>query len=176
MLRLLGYQIESVRHPAELGERAYAHLAHRPAAMDLHGGLGDADIAGNLLAEAATRDLAPDFALARAQRLEAFPEGRHSHFVLPPGTIAREAERNGVQEVLIAERLRQELDGAALHRVHRHWNVAVPGDEDDRQVPVGCGKLALKIETALSRKPDVEHEASRTIREIGRNKVGNRRK
>jgi hypothetical protein len=34
--------------------------------------------------------------------------------VLPQGTIAREAELNGVEEVLITERLRQELDGSVL--------------------------------------------------------------
>src|SRR4051794_33784342 len=74
VLRLLGYQLEPVGYSAELGERAHVHLSHRPAAVDLHGGLGDADIAGNLLAEAATRDLNYDFALARAQRPEALLE------------------------------------------------------------------------------------------------------
>src|SRR5258707_929532 len=131
VLRIPRYQLEPVGYSAELRERAHVHLPHRPAAVDLHGGLGDADIAGNLLAEAATRDLNYDLALARAQRPEALLEGGQSHFVLPPGTIAREAELNSVQEILIAVWLRQELYGAALHRVHRHWNVAVPGDEDD---------------------------------------------
>src|SRR4029077_12660415 len=115
VLRLLGYQLEPVGQSAELGKRSHVHLPHRPAAVDLHGGLGDADIAGNLLAEPATRDLNDDFALARAQRPEALPDGGQSHFVLPLGTIAREAELNSIQEVLIAVWLRQEFYGAALH-------------------------------------------------------------
>ena len=54
--------------------------------MDLHGGLGDADIAGNLLAEAATRDLNHDFALTRAQRPEALLDGGQSQVVVAPGS------------------------------------------------------------------------------------------
>src|ERR1700722_3480896 len=176
VLWLLGYQLEPVRHSAELRERTCVHLPHRPAAVDLHGGLGDADIAGNLLADAATRDLNHDFALARAQRPEARLEGGQSEVVLPPGTIAREAELNGVQEVLIAEGLGQELDGAALHGLHRHRNVAVPGDEDDREVPAGRGELALKIKAALLWKPDIEHQAGGTIRRVGCKEVGDGRK
>src|SRR5260221_537871 len=113
LLRLLGYQLEAIGQSAELRERAQVHLAHRPAAVDLHGGLGDADIAGNLLAEAATRDLNYDFALAWAQRLEALLDVGQRKVVVAPGTIATEAELNGVEKILIAERLRQELDGAA---------------------------------------------------------------
>src|SRR6267154_4991534 len=89
-LRLLGYQLEAIGQSAELRERAHVHLSHRPAAVDLHGGLGDADIAGNLLAEAATRDLNDDFALARAERPEALLEGGQSQVVVAPCTIARE--------------------------------------------------------------------------------------
>src|SRR5262245_34457861 len=115
------------------------------AAMHLHRGFGDADIVGNLLAEATAHDLYHDFPLAGAQRCEALPEGGQDFFALPPCAIAGEPELNGLEEILIAERLRQELDGATLHRLHRHRNVAVAGDEDEREVPAGRGEFALKI-------------------------------
>src|SRR6476660_6964869 len=99
--------------------------------MHLHGGFGNADITRNLFAKATARDLNHDLALPGAERLEALPEDRQSLFILPPGTIASEADLNGVNEVLITERLRQELDGATLHRLHRHRDVAVSCDEDD---------------------------------------------
>src|SRR5580692_5477631 len=73
VLRLLGCQFELVRHSAQLGKRTGLHLVHQTAAMHLHGGFGNADIAGNLLAEAAVRDLNHDLAFPGAQRLEAFP-------------------------------------------------------------------------------------------------------
>src|SRR4029077_337467 len=97
--------------------------------MHLHSDFGNADIARNLFAKAAVRDVNHDLALPGAQRLEAFPEGGQNFLILPPSAITREAELNGVHELLITERLRKELDGTTLHRLHRHRDVAVPGDE-----------------------------------------------
>src|SRR6202521_1253317 len=144
--------------------------------MHLHGGFSKADIARNLFAKAAVRDLNHDLALPGAQRLEALPEGGHSFLFLPSSAITREAEPNGVEELLITERLRKELNGTALHRLHRHRDVAVPCDEDDWEFPVRRGELALKIKTALPRQPDVEDQAGGAIRRIGLEKVGNGRK
>ena len=87
------------------------HLVHQTAAMHLHGGFGNADIARNLFAEPAARDLNHDLALPGAQRLEAFPEGGQSFLILPLSAITREAELNGVEEFLITKRLRKELNG-----------------------------------------------------------------
>src|SRR5262245_63932553 len=77
-LRLVRNQLELVGHTAELGKRTGFHLLHRPAAMHLHRGFGDADIEGNLLAQAAARHLNHDFAFPRAERGEALPEVRQS--------------------------------------------------------------------------------------------------
>src|SRR3984885_16158034 len=161
---------------AEFGKRAGVHLPHRSATVDLHSCLGDADFAGNLFAEATLRDLNHDLALPGTERREALLEGGQSLFVLSPRTIPREAELNRVEQLLITERLRQELNGAALHRLHRHRNVAMPRDEDDRELHSRPGELALKIKAALPRQSDVEHEAGRAIGQIGLEKVGNRRK
>src|SRR4051794_40870999 len=54
-LRRVRYQLELVSHPAEFRKRTGPHLLHRPAAMHLHGGFGDADIVGNLFAQPAAR-------------------------------------------------------------------------------------------------------------------------
>ena len=68
---------------------------------------------------------------------------------------------DGVQQHLVAEWLRQELDGSRLHGLDRHRHVAVAGDEDDRHVdPVG-GDALLQIETVEVRKIDVQHQAAR---------------
>src|SRR5206468_10126245 len=144
--------------------------------MHLHGGFGNADIARNLFAKAAVRDLNHDLALPGAQRREAFPEGGQSFFILPPSAIAREAELNGVEEVLITERLRKELNGTTLHRLHRHRDVAVPCDEDDWELPVRRNELSLKIKAALSRQSHVEDQTAGTVRRIGLEKIGDRRK
>src|ERR1700676_3446195 len=141
--------------------------------MHLHGGFGKADIARNLLAKAAVRDLNHDLALPGPQRLEAFPEGGQSFLILPPSAITREAELNGVEELLITKRLRKELNGATLHRLHRHRDVAVSGDEDDWEFLARGGELALKIKTALTGQSHVENQAGGAIRRIGFEKGGN---
>ena len=95
-------------------------------------------------------------------------------FVLQPRAISRETERDRIQQVLIAERLGQELDRSSFYRLDRHWDVAMSGDEDDRNVNVGRRELALKIETTSAGQPDIEHEASGAVRAPFVQKFGNR--
>src|SRR3954470_9179333 len=64
-LRRVRYKLELVSHPAKFWKRTGLHLLHRPAAMHLHRGFGDADIVGNLFAQAAARHLNYDLALPR---------------------------------------------------------------------------------------------------------------
>src|SRR5215469_10544018 len=128
-LRFVGHQLEFLGHSTELGKRTGLHLLHRPAAMHLHRGFGDAEIEGNLFAEAPARNLNHDLALSGAERGEALSEVRQSLFIVPPRTIPRKAELDGIEEVLITERLGQELNGTPLHRLHRHRDVAMPRDE-----------------------------------------------
>jgi hypothetical protein len=48
--------------------------------------------------------------------------------------------------------------------------------EDDRQLSISCGKIALKLKSASSRHPNVKDEASRAIGRAGTQKFGNGRK
>ena len=77
--------------------------------MHLHRGLGDADLVGNLFVQATARDLDHDLALAGAERVETPFEGAQGPVTLPAGTIASNAGLDRVDEVLIAEWLREEL-------------------------------------------------------------------
>ena len=117
VLRLVRHQLELVHQSAELGQRTSPHLLHRPATMHLHRGFGDADIKCNLFAETPTCNLDHDLPFPWAKGCEALPELRQSPFIFPPGAITRQAQLNGVKEILIAEWLGQELNGAALHRL-----------------------------------------------------------
>ena len=59
-------------------------------------------------------------------------------------------------------RLRKELDCSCLHCAHRHGDVAVAGDEDDRHViPIG-DDTPLQIEPVEIRKCNVKYQATRT--------------
>jgi hypothetical protein len=117
-LRLFWYQLEFVCHSAKLRQGADAHLPHQIAAMDLHCDFWDTDIVGNLLAEAALHDLDHYLAFPSGERCEARPERTQGLFILAPSTIASEAEVDRVDQVLITERLDQELNGTALSTFH----------------------------------------------------------
>src|SRR5207245_10546334 len=77
--------------------------------------------------------------------------------------VALDRAADGVEEVLLAERLRQELHGAGLHGLDGHRDVAMPGEKDDWQCRVRLGQLALQVQTAQTWQAHVEHEASRRI-------------
>jgi hypothetical protein len=49
-------------------------------------------------------------------------------------------------------------------------------NENDRHLPVRRGEVALKLETALPRHSHVEHQTSRSVRQLGLGKISNRRK
>jgi hypothetical protein len=90
--------------------------------------------------------------------------------------MASEAGLHGVEEVLIAERFCKELYGTPLHRLHGHRDVAMRCDENNWHWPVRRGKVALKLKTALPRHSNVQHQASRAVREVGIQELGHRRK
>ena len=107
--RLFWCQLENIRHSAELRKRTGLHLPHKMGAMYLHRRFADADIVGNLFVQATGRDLNHNLTFAGAERFETLPERTQGSITLALGTIASEARLDGVDEVLIAERLCQEL-------------------------------------------------------------------
>src|SRR6266446_2383950 len=142
--------------------------------MDLYGDLADPDVVGNLLVEAASHHQGHHLALPGSENLEARPQRGDRLFVLQPRAISHEAELNRVQQVLVAERLGQKLDRSSLYRLDGHRDVAISGDEDDRNVNIRRRELSLKIQTTSARQPDIEHEAGRAVRAPFVQKFGNR--
>jgi hypothetical protein len=70
---------------------------------------------------------------------------------------------DGVQQNLPSEWLGEKLHGAGLHRFHRHRNVPVAGDEDNRYGHIAGGQVALKVEATDSRQADIQHQAGGRI-------------
>ena len=117
--------------------------------------------------------------ISRSRGLSDFelrPERAQGLFILAPSTIASEAHLDRVDQVLITEGLGQELNGAALHRLHRHRDVTVPRYEDNRDLDIRSRELALKIQTAPPRQSNVQDEAGGTVRAVRFEEVGNGRK
>src|ERR1700730_9054855 len=99
--------------------------------MDFYGDLADADVVRDLLVEAASHHQGHHLTLTGGERREARPQRGDGLFILQPSAISREAQLNRIQQVLIAERLGQELDRSPLYCPDGHRDVAVSGDEDD---------------------------------------------
>src|SRR3546814_15186520 len=64
------------------------------------------------------------------------------------------------QEILIAERLGEKLNGPRLHLRHVHRDVAVTADKDYRKLNARTSQLPLEFEPAPSRQSDIEHYAA----------------
>src|SRR5438045_3184181 len=132
--------------------------------MDFYGNLAEPDLVGDLLVETASRHQGHHLTLAGGEGLEARPQPGQGLFVLQPSAVARDALLDRVEQILVAEGLGQELDRSALHRPDGHRNVAVSGDEDDREVDIRGGELSLKVEAASSGQPDIENKAGGSVR------------
>src|SRR6266550_4284797 len=78
--------------------------------------------------------------------------------------VALESLMDRIQQVLIAERLGQELHRTGLHGLHRHRDISMTGDEDDGNVDVRVSQLTLKVQTVDSRKPHIQDEATWSVR------------
>src|SRR5207248_7580020 len=130
----------------------------------------------NLLVQPALCDLNQNRALTRSQYFESRPEHAQGFFILAARTVASESNIYSIQKILVSERLREKLDGAALHRLHGHRNVAMSGDEDDLGFDARRGEIALKIQAASPWQSHIEDQTGRAIRQFGSQKIGNRRK
>jgi hypothetical protein len=68
---------------------------------------------------------------------------------------------NRIQNVLVAERLEQEIYSAVLHCSYRHRNITMTGYQNDRKVIAKTGKLLFNIRARSSQATHIEHSASR---------------
>src|ERR1700692_2703472 len=116
--------------------------------MHLHGYLAYAELTRDLFVHQARRDEADDLLFARRQGLEMGTHVANRLVLGAPRAVAFERNLNRIEEVLIAKRLVEELDGSGLHGPHGHRDIAVAGDENDRNANIGFGEFGLKVEPA----------------------------
>src|SRR5439155_22760859 len=92
-------------------------------------------LARDLLVEETGDDPGHDIALARGEGRMA-PAGLAALLALRAHRpIALDRASNRVEQLLLAEGLRQKLHGTGLHGPDRHRDIAVTGEEDDRATP-----------------------------------------
>src|SRR3954451_9355459 len=142
--------------------------------MNFYRDFAYAEIGCDLLVDPPGRDECHDLAFTRRQCFKTTFQLCRSSFLLKPRSMMGMAELNRFKQILLSERLCQELDCSSLHRLHRHWDVTMSGDEDNRQVSFGTCQSALQFESTLAGKPHVEHQASGSFWLIRREKLAHR--
>lgn len=124
-----------IEYSHEFGKCLHLHFAHHIAATHLDGNFADPEFACDLLVEQALYD---------KSRHVLFTGGECRPTLLQPcsrllngasTTIDLEAVMDGIEQILIAKRLREELDRPVLHCLDPHADIAVAGDYDCRQMP-----------------------------------------
>jgi hypothetical protein len=125
--------------------------------------LADPDFRCDLLVDTTGYEQCHDLSLACGQRFVTRSQIGELSFVLQPGAIPAQSRLYRIEKILITQRLGQEFDGSGLHRSHRHRDIAVTGDEDDRDGNVFPGQLLLEVEPAQAGKPDVDDNAARIL-------------
>ena len=70
---------------------------------------------------------------------------------------------DGSHQYIGLERLRRKVERVGFHRLHGHRDVAVAGDEDDRNIGP-AGEPPLQLEAAESLEFHIEHEAAGNCR------------
>src|SRR2546427_10269816 len=109
---------------------------------------------------------AHDLALACGQRLVALSQLGKLTLLLARHPVAIQSLVDRIQQVLVPEGLGQELHRTGFHGLHRHRNISMPGDEDDRNLDARVSQLALKVQTVDSRKSYVQNKATWSVRPL----------
>src|ERR1700745_3960668 len=150
-------------HSYQFGERCSLHLLHRPAALDLYGAFRGSKFTSDLFVEHSRNDHGNHLLLASSQRVEALPKIRHFLVVFAPGAVPVKCQANSIQKLLVTKWLGKKFDCSGFHSTNARGNVAVAGNKNYWDTNVSRRKLSLEIESAQSRKPDIQHKTTGNI-------------
>ena len=151
-------------HPDEIRDGGGLHLAHDLPAVHLHHDFAGAQFGRDLLVEPAGDDEPHHLPLPRGQPVIALAQRRQRRTPAPGHPVTLQGVLHGVEQVLVAEGLGEELHRPGLHGPHRHRDVAIARDEDNRQVNLGGGQLTLEVQAAQAGQTHVEHQAAGCVR------------
>ncbi|MNE82598.1 hypothetical protein D3C80_1793320 [compost metagenome] len=91
----------------------------------------------------------------------------HARCGLAPFLIAVQALGDGIEQVLFAKWLGQELQRAGLHGFDGHGDVAMGGDEHHRDQDVQARHFLLEVQPTQARHAHIQNQARRHVRPLG---------
>jgi hypothetical protein len=147
-------------HTHELREGPDAELLHHLAAVHFDGALTDTEISRDHLVHFPVRHSLEYVPLTVGQRRQFLVERGATQRCLVHRVIETQRFVDALQEIVFAERLANEVDGAATHRLDGHRDITVSRNEDNRQIRSHIDQLFLQIQPGHARHADVEHQAA----------------
>src|SRR6202011_1839481 len=133
------------------------------AAMDLHGDFAGPQVKSYLLIEHSRNYQGHNLTLACSQSRVALSQLGKLNPLLTRYPVAIQILVDRIHQVLVPERLGQKLHGARFHGLHRHRNISMTGDEDDRDLETGISQRALKLQAIDPGKAHIQNKATRTV-------------
>ncbi len=150
----------------QFGQRVRLHLFHHAGPVDFDSLFRRARLTSHLLVQSAFDDQREHFPLALREAVNAAVDG----FDLDAARAClRRAPQRGfdrAQQIAVAHRLDQEVRRARLHCAHAGRDIAVPGEEDDRQRPACSIELTLQLQSVQVGELHVEQQAGVAV--VGR--------
>ena len=83
--------------------------------------------------------------------------------LLPRSLISGDPLVDRIQEILVVKGLCQKLQCTGFDRSHRHWNVAAPGEKNNRDLNICLDQLLLQIQSAQPGELHIQHQTARHI-------------
>src|SRR4029077_2887578 len=84
--------------------------------------------------------------------------------LVPSLAVSIQRLLNRIEQLLVAERLGQKLQGTGFQGADGHRDVAVTANEDNWNCPAGVSQSSLEVKSAQTRHPHIEHKAAGDIR------------
>jgi hypothetical protein len=111
---------EHVGHSYQINQGLGSHLLHQNQmpAVDLDGDQAQPRLGGNLLVHQSGSHQGHDLPLAGRQSIEQDPDVGQRLLTFPALAVMLDGVPDGIEHVLVAKWLGQEVDGPSLHRLH----------------------------------------------------------
>src|SRR5262245_8835960 len=144
----------------EIADRSSMHLPHELGSVQLDGDYAYAEVERDLFVAAALCHFTQRLPLACGESFKPL-------YMLLDGLrrcalcqISCDPGGDRIEQALVADRLRQKIDGAALHGLNAHWNIAMTSKEHDRLHVTARDQVPLKIESTEPGQTHVQNQAA----------------
>ena len=137
------------------------HLLHHVGPMNFDRFRAQSEAIGDRLVRLSFHHQVQHFALTRRQAGKERTQLRSVHIMATLHGVEGNRLMDSFEQVLVVERLLDKVERASLYRPHRHLNVAMAGDEDDRQMNPLCLQALLEIQAAHTWHAYIQNQATR---------------